>query len=218
MHGRGIVHRDLKPENLVLVDKTLDSEIKISDFGLSKILKEDQATMQTVCGTRAYSAPEVNFGGPPRSGKYNEKVDTWSLGVILYVILAAYHPFDPYGESNDQEIWSRICKGKWDFNDEVWQSISNQAKDLILNLICLDVNKRYDAAQILEHPWITQYQEMPNKPIRMASSLGSLLKMPISPIAANTVDSTKPAQPSETRVVTDDGVTVEIKRKDIETV
>jgi serine/threonine protein kinase len=52
MHRQGIVHRDLKPENLVLADKSANSEIKISDFGLSKILKSDQQTMQTVCGTR----------------------------------------------------------------------------------------------------------------------------------------------------------------------
>lgn len=177
MHEKGIVHRDLKPENLVLVSKDPNSEIKISDFGLSKIMKEDQATMQTVCGTRAYSAPEVGFGGPPRSGKYTAKVDSWSLGVILYVILAAYHPFDPYGESNDQQIWSRICKGEWDFNDEVWHTISNEAKDLIKHLICVDVSRRYSAKQILEHPWIVRFNDMPNQPIRMASSLGSLRSM-----------------------------------------
>ena len=206
MHRRGIVHRDLKPENLVLVDKSPDSDIKISDFGLSKILKEDQATMQTVCGTRAYSAPEVNFGGPPRSGKYNEKVDTWSLGVILYVILAAYHPFDPYGESNDQEIWSRICRGAWDFNDEVWTSISTEAKDLITHLICVDASKRYSADQILEHPWIVRHQEMPNRPIRMASSMGSLNKtreVPVSPVVA------KNGQPDTAQTTEKSGETAE---------
>mmetsp|Transcript_13033 Transcript_13033/g.24150 ORF Transcript_13033/g.24150 Transcript_13033/m.24150 type:complete len:312 (+) Transcript_13033:66-1001(+) len=93
MHANGIVHRDLKPENLVLADRRPNSEIKISDFGLSKILNDDEQTMKTVCGTRAYSAPEVNFGGGPRSAQYTEKVDSWSLGVILFVILVAYHPF-----------------------------------------------------------------------------------------------------------------------------
>ena len=170
MHSQGIVHRDMKPENLVLVDKSPNSEIKISDFGLSKILNNDQTTMVTVCGTRAYSAPEVNFGGPARSGNYTEKVDTWSLGVILYVILAAYHPFDPYGESNDSEIWSRICRGQWDFNDEVWTSVSPEAKDLITHLICIDPNKRYGTQEILDHKWITQYQQMPATPLRSTGS------------------------------------------------
>ena len=170
MHSQGIVHRDMKPENLVLVDKSPNSEIKISDFGLSKILNNDQTTMVTVCGTRAYSAPEVNFGGPARSGNYTEKVDTWSLGVILYVILAAYHPFDPYGESNDSEIWSRICRGQWDFNDEVWTSVSPEAKDLIKHLICIDPNKRFGTQEILDHKWITQYQQMPATPLRSTGS------------------------------------------------
>jgi len=172
MHSQGIVHRDLKPENLVLVDKRLTSEIKISDFGLSKILNDDQTTMQTVCGTRAYSAPEVNFGGPARSGRYTEKVDTWSIGVILYVILAAYHPFDPYGDSTDADIWARICRGEWDFQDEVWDSISDAAKDLIQHLLSRNPNNRYGTKELLEHRWITQFQDMPQTPLKSWHSGG----------------------------------------------
>jgi serine/threonine protein kinase len=96
MHRRGVVHRDLKPENLVLKEATLDSEIKISDFGLSKLLRQDELYMSTVCGTRAYSSPEVNFGArgiEKKNTQYTYKVDTWSLGVILYVILAAFVSF-----------------------------------------------------------------------------------------------------------------------------
>jgi len=91
MHARGIVHRDLKPENLVLSEPRLDSPIKISDFGLSKIISDDTETMKTVCGTRAYSAPEVNFGH--KASSYTAKVDVWSLGVILYILLGGYRAF-----------------------------------------------------------------------------------------------------------------------------
>ena len=112
--------------------------------------------MKTVCGTRAYSAPEVNFGGKPQGSTYNNKVDLWSLGVILYVILGAYHPFDPYGEASDSVIWSRICSGKWDFDDAIWDSISNEAKDLISHLLCVDPTKRYGADELLKHPWIVR--------------------------------------------------------------
>jgi len=171
MHSCGIVHRDLKPENLVLADRRPNSEIKISDFGLSKILNDDQKTMDTVCGTRAYSAPEVGFGGGT-PGSYDEKVDTWSLGVILYVIIAAYHPFDPYGDSQDTDIWARICRGEWDFNDEVWDHISNEAKDLIQHMLTRNPVKRFSTQQILQHPWITQYNQMPTVPLRSLSSLG----------------------------------------------
>ncbi len=92
MHENNIVHRDLKPENLVLSTTDLDSDIKISDFGLSKVLCEGQNAMTTVCGTSAYAAPEVGL-----SSSYGPEVDTWSIGVIIFVVLAAYHPFDPYG-------------------------------------------------------------------------------------------------------------------------
>jgi len=181
MHSQAIVHRDLKPENLVLVDKRANSEIKISDFGLSKILNDDQTTMQTVCGTRAYSAPEVNFGGPARSGNYNEKVDTWSLGVILFVILAAYHPFDPYGDSTDTEIWARICSsGGWDFNDEVWDTISDEAKDLIQHLLTRNPAKRYGTQELLNHRWITQFNQMPDTPLKSLMSHGKSLRNVLS--------------------------------------
>jgi len=180
MHSQGIVHRDLKPENLVLVDNSPDSEIKISDFGLSKILNDDQATMQTVCGTRAYSAPEVNFGGPARSGNYNEKVDTWSLGVILFVILAAYHPFDPYGDSTESEMWGRICRGEWDFDDEVWDSISDEAKDLIQRLLTREPSKRFGTQEVLNHRWIIQFDQMPAAPLKSLTSQGKSIRKLLS--------------------------------------
>mmetsp|Transcript_21433 Transcript_21433/g.42059 ORF Transcript_21433/g.42059 Transcript_21433/m.42059 type:complete len:480 (+) Transcript_21433:636-2075(+) len=171
MHQNGIVHRDLKPENLVLTDRRPNADIKISDFGLSKIIDDtNESVLRTVCGTRAYSAPEVGFGGPARGGNYTNKCDSWSLGVILYVILVAYHPFDPYGDSTDAEIWSRITRGDWSFDDEAWNSISNEAKDLIKHLICVDPTQRYSMAQVLAHPWITQYNQVPATPLRALSS------------------------------------------------
>lgn len=170
MHGNGIVHRDLKPENLVLVNPTPNSQIKISDFGLSKILNDDQQTMNTVCGTRAYSAPEVNFGGGARSGRYDAKVDTWSLGVILYVILAAFHPFDEFGDSTDAAIWARICRGEWNFNDDAWDSISDDAKDLIAHMLTKNATKRFSTQDILNHRWITKYDTLPVTPLRALSN------------------------------------------------
>lgn len=166
MHSHGIVHRDLKPENLVLVSNYNDSDIKISDFGLSKILNDDQQTMNTVCGTRAYSAPEINFGGGRKSPGYDAKVDTWSLGVILYIILAAFHPFDEFGDSNDVTIWTRICRGQWDFNDDAWDKISDDAKDLVTNMLTCNPAKRYGTEEILNHRWITQHNTLPSTPLR----------------------------------------------------
>jgi serine/threonine protein kinase len=163
MHSHGIVHRDLKPENLVLAEPRLDSAIKISDFGLSKILDAEPDGMVTVCGTRAYSAPEINFGGDPsKKGKrYTSKVDVWSMGVILYVILGAYHPFDPFGSYDNEEIWFRITHGKWDFKDKVWDGISAEAKDLLVSMICVNSEQRFSIKEVLNHPWLTQPDQLP---------------------------------------------------------
>lgn len=169
MHKNNIVHRDLKPENLVLKTPSPDSEILISDFGLSKILQEDQTLMATVCGTNAYAAPEVGFNNlavKQGSNQYDAKCDTWSLGVILYVILAAYHPFDPRGNiTDDLTLRDRICTFQWDMSERVWTHMSNEVKDLLKSLIC-PANRRLTAEEILHHKWITDGQNMPAKPIK----------------------------------------------------
>jgi len=159
MHHNGIVHRDLKPENLVLASPDPDSEIKISDFGLSKVLGDDQSVMYTVCGTSAYAAPEVGY-----SSNYDFKVDTWSLGVILFVVLSAYHPFDPYGKLDDRSLRAKVVQLQWDFNDRVWNGMSDSVKDLISRLICRSED-RLDANQVLLHPWIANRDFVSEQPI-----------------------------------------------------
>ncbi|GBG25367.1 Protein kinase, putative [Hondaea fermentalgiana] len=164
MHSHGIVHRDLKPENLVLATKDPDSEIKISDFGLSKVLDQGSNLMYTVCGTSAYAAPEVGI-----NQNYDNRCDSWSLGVILYVILASYHPFDPYGRLDDMGLRQAVCTFKWDFNDKVWANMSDKVKDLIGKLLC-PVEMRLSMQQILEHPWIKAHEELPQQPLAKLSS------------------------------------------------
>ena len=130
--------------------------------------------MKTVCGTKAYSAPEVNFGGG-KAGRYNHKVDTWSLGVILYVIIAAYHPFDPYGDSSDEVIWSRITSCEWDFDDLVWNDISEECKSLISHLLEKNPARRYGCTELLRHPWIIQRATIPDTPLKMLRSSSLML-------------------------------------------
>ena len=97
LHERGISHRDLKPENFLFENTTDDAEIKIIDFGLSKQFFE--SSMRTVVGTALYVAPEV------LKGKYDNRCDNWSLGIIAYVLLCGNPPF--YG-NNNKEIFARI--------------------------------------------------------------------------------------------------------------
>jgi len=94
LHEHGIVHRDLKPENFLMSDKSEDAEIKMIDFGLSKrfAATEQVKKMHTVVGTPYYVAPEV------LRGNYGRECDVWSLGVILFIFLCGYPPFE--GDAN----------------------------------------------------------------------------------------------------------------------
>ena len=94
--------------------------MRIVDFGLASILHDEEETLKTVCGTWAYCAPEVRTS----RGNYNEKVDTWSLGVIMFVILAAYHPFDVMGDATDEDMIRRARNNEWDFDDDAWVGVS----------------------------------------------------------------------------------------------
>jgi len=149
LHSIGVVHRDLKPENLLYLNPRPDSPIKITDFGLAKI-KGGQGTadsMTTACGTPGYVAPEVLKNEP-----YDKAVDMWSLGVILYILLCGFPPF--YHESTAQ-LYKQIKKGEYDFPDPYWTDISQEAKNLVTCLLCVNPKKRFTAEQVLSHPWIT---------------------------------------------------------------
>jgi calcium/calmodulin-dependent protein kinase I len=87
LHNMGIVHRDLKPENLLLKDNSVSAEVKLADFGLSKIVGQ-AVMMQTACGTPGYVAPEVL-----KAQGYGPEVDLWSIGVITYILLCGFPPF-----------------------------------------------------------------------------------------------------------------------------
>ncbi len=127
LHEHGICHRDLKPENFLFSDKTVDAEIKLIDFGLSKrfgaIVESDPSEkMHTIVGTPYYVAPEV------LKGNYDFECDVWSLGVILFIMLCGYPPFEG---DNNKEIFKNVLKQKLEFDPEDWSSISEEAKDLI---------------------------------------------------------------------------------------
>jgi serine/threonine protein kinase len=90
LHSKGIVHRDLKLENILLADDTSKPVIKIADFGLSKIFSP-QTTLTTLCGSPLYMAPELLT--VDQKGDYSPAVDVWSVGVVLFILLAGYSPF-----------------------------------------------------------------------------------------------------------------------------
>ena len=105
LHANNIMHRDIKPENIMITD---EDEVKLIDFGLSKISKETRKNnLHTATGTPYYMAPEVF------TEHYWSKADLWSLGVILYVLVSGHIPF----EGNDAtEVYLAIKSGNYTFD------------------------------------------------------------------------------------------------------
>ncbi len=143
VHSNSIVHRDLKPEN-VLLDTKKQNIIKIIDWGTARFYEKNKK-MNRISGTPYYIAPEV------LNEKYDEKCDIWSCGVIMYILLCGYPPFNA---DTDQEILNKIKLGKFSFPDEEWESVSSDAKDLIVNMLAYNPTDRYSASSCLSHKWL----------------------------------------------------------------
>jgi len=144
MHSHGIVHRDLKPENILCVDSSA-SEVKIADFGISKILKGEQTKLRGICGTLMYLAPEVLKCLP-----YDKRVDNWSLGVIMHLLLTGNPPFWANGNS---QLTRQIINNEVRFDGEEWDHVSKPAKNLVRSLLSKDPRYRGTLDDVLKLTW-----------------------------------------------------------------
>ena len=154
LHEKKILHRDLKLENIMVSETEKDLVtgeeyfwIKIIDFGTAKIFEKNKKE-KTVIGSSYYIAPEV------LKKRYNEKCDTWSVGVILYMTLVGVAPFDG---DNDEEITARIRIGKYNKTNSRFVSHSEEAKDLVYKLLDRNIETRLSAKEALNHPWFEKY-------------------------------------------------------------
>ncbi|XP_059427400.1 myosin light chain kinase, smooth muscle isoform X2 [Carassius carassius] len=146
IHKQGIVHLDLKPENIMCINKT-GSKIKLIDFGLARRL-EESGSLKVLFGTPEFVAPEViNYEA------ISYPTDMWSIGVICYILVSGLSPF--MGD-NDNETLANVTSATWDFEDEAFDEISDQAKDFISSLLKKDMRARLTCAQCLEHSWLKQ--------------------------------------------------------------
>lgn len=188
---KGVVHRDIKPENILFEpipmvpskhpkpkqpgdeDKVDEGEfipgqgaggigrIKIADFGLSKIVWDNQT--MTPCGTVGYTAPEI-----VKDERYSKSVDMWALGCVLYTLLCGFPPF--YDESIEV-LTEKVAKGQYTFLSPWWDEISKSAQDLISHLLTVDPEKRYTITEFLAHPWITGNGPTPRDEMKKADGM-----------------------------------------------
>jgi len=138
-HRRGVVHRDLKAENLLLDDNW---NVKLADFGFSNYYRAGE-TLSTWCGSPPYAAPEL-FEGKAYDGP---KTDVWSLGVILYALVAGSLPFD--GQTL-QDLRSRVISGQF----RIPFFLSQECESLIRSMLVVDPAKRFSIQQIVRHKWM----------------------------------------------------------------
>jgi calcium/calmodulin-dependent protein kinase I len=167
LHDHGIVHRDLKPENLLFRTPEDNAELLIADFGLSRIIDEEQFhVLTTTCGTPGYMAPEIfkktGHGKPVYVSwcimmtwicGWLDNSDIWAVGVITYFLLCGCTPFDR--DSNMEEMQA-ILNADYKFDPDYWSNVSDTAKDFIRCCLTVDPEKRLTAHQALAHPFLAE--------------------------------------------------------------
>ncbi|XP_071781831.2 myosin light chain kinase, smooth muscle [Centroberyx gerrardi] len=147
MHQQNIIHLDLKPENIVCVDHT-GTSIKIIDFGLASKL-DPNTPLKVMHGTPEFVAPEVINYEPVCLA-----TDMWSIGVICYILLSGESPFQG---NSDEETLNSVTAAQWEFDEESFEEITEQAKDFISSLLNKDTRRRMSCEEALAHTWMATF-------------------------------------------------------------
>jgi len=156
IHGLGVVHRDLKLENFMCESKE-GNHLKLIDFGFSKFWSPKKK-MASSCGTLAYVAPEV------LGHRYTSQCDLWSLGVIVFILVFGYTPFQRACSEDarvaDRGLAEQITKGFYTIQSDQWRGVSADAKDFVTKLLVVDPATRLTAHRALRHNWIRRRDEI----------------------------------------------------------
>ena len=149
IHGEGIIHRDLKLENIFLNKEKTD--VVIGDFGLSNFW-HPEGKLGTRCGSAEYAAPEMF----DKNVEYNQSVDVWSLGIMLYAMLSGQLPFQAARGENINELIHVINIGLTKQNMDCLGQVSIESKLLITHLLVVDQDLRIDLTEVSKHTWLSK--------------------------------------------------------------
>uniref|UniRef100_A0A3Q3JJ58 non-specific serine/threonine protein kinase n=1 Tax=Monopterus albus TaxID=43700 RepID=A0A3Q3JJ58_MONAL len=159
LHSQGVVHRDLKPSNLRYSDDSgLPECIRICDFGSAKQLRAENGLLMTPCFTATFMAPEVL-----RKQGYDAACDIWSLGILLYTMIAGFSPFASTPKDTAEEILAQIASGKLMITGGNWDLVTDSAKDIVSKMLHVDPHQRLTAPQVLRHPWIVERDQLSDR-------------------------------------------------------
>lgn len=154
-HKKRIAHRDIKPENILLMHKGDDTSIKLCDFGCAKFFQPDTAanSFHTMVGSPQYVAPEIYLADLHVG--YGPQCDLWSTGVVIYVLLGGYCPFDA---DNPFDLSKYICEGYFKFHSKYWNHVPDAPRELIKHLLVVDPLQRWNSKQALDCTWLRRPQ------------------------------------------------------------
>uniref|UniRef100_A0A1B6E1A3 non-specific serine/threonine protein kinase n=2 Tax=Clastoptera arizonana TaxID=38151 RepID=A0A1B6E1A3_9HEMI len=145
LHNRNIAHLDLKPQNMLLSTEDPETDIKLCDFGISRVIQND-VEVREILGTPDYVAPEILNYEP-----ISLATDMWSVGVLAYVLLSGYSPF---AGDNKQQTYCNISQCNLSFPEELFDGVSQVARHFIQSTLRTDPSLRLTVQQCLEHPWL----------------------------------------------------------------
>lgn len=177
LHRRNITHRDIKPDNILIASKS-PLIVKLSDFGLSKCVTDQETFLKTFCGTLLYCAPEVypdyinytqgpstkrrRLGEPatkPAPSPYDQSVDMWSFGAVIFHMLCGKPPITGRGDDRGAQMLSNIMTKDVDFDPLRKSGVSEDAIDFIERLLNRNPILRPNEAECLRHPWLRHVKD-----------------------------------------------------------
>lgn len=153
LHTLDIVHLDIKPQNILLTGSFPQCDIKLCDFGISRLVSAN-IEIRDIVGTPDYAAPEILQFNP-----ISLATDMWSLGILTYALLSGHTPF---GGETKQETFCNITNSPLDFPDQMFLGVSSHAKEFIKRLLVRNPRERMSSIECFQHPWVcTKSKEIP---------------------------------------------------------